>query len=156
MYVGGSRWITLYKCLSRKILKFATTSYSLPQVSPMCRIDSPVRTHAEDLSNILRRTNWILYLANCLPQFRIGLIHFTSTTHFDAQILKSLFWALRMSRRCFTSRISAKRVVVKWTVPSSSIGWFILINFLNAKRSGHLLPNPKGGSMFLSMSYISE
>ena len=27
-----------------------------------------------------------------------------------------------------TSLISAKRVVVKWTVPSSSIGWFILTN----------------------------
>ena len=58
---------------------------------------------------------------------------------------------------CFlTSLISANKVVVKWTVPSSSIGWFIRISFLKASLSGHLLPKPKGGSIFFNMSYISE
>ena len=53
------------------------------------------------------------------------------------------------------SRMRAKRVVVKWTMPSSSMGWFMRMSFLKARRSGHLEPKPSGGSMFFSMSYIS-
>jgi hypothetical protein len=30
------------------------------------------------------------------------------------------------------------------------------MSFLKASLSGHLLPKPRGGSMFFSMSYISE
>ena len=41
------------------------------------------------------------------------------------------------------------------TFPSLSIGMFILISFLYAILSGHFLPNPNGGSMFLNMLKIS-
>lgn len=53
------------------------------------------------------------------------------------------------------SRMSANNVVVNWTLPSWSTGIFIRMSFLYAKRLGHLLPKPNGGSMFLSISYIS-
>lgn len=53
------------------------------------------------------------------------------------------------------SRMSANSVVVNCTLPSWSTGMFIRMSFLYAKRLGHLLPKPNGGSMFLSISYIS-
>lgn len=53
------------------------------------------------------------------------------------------------------SRMRANSVVVNCTLPSWSTGMFIRMSFLYAKRLGHLLPKPNGGSMFLSISYIS-
>jgi len=53
------------------------------------------------------------------------------------------------------SLISANSVVVKSTLPLLLTGMFMRINFLYANLLGHLLPNPKGGSMFFNMSYIS-
>ena len=68
-------------------------------------------------------------------------------------------WSISSAARILMlrfSRIKANRVVVKLTLPSWSNGIFILMSFLYAKRSGHFDPKPSGGSMFFSISYISE
>ena len=133
--------------------------------------------------NILLYINNSSYLTNGGPQLCVCLVHLPCTSHLDTQILQNIISYLhpidlqKLSNLSFkldngrlliwlvktyyknvfqTSRMRAKSVVVKWTVPSSSIGWFIRISFLKARRSGHLLPNPSGGSIFFSMSYISE
>jgi len=54
------------------------------------------------------------------------------------------------------SLMRANKVVVKCTFMSLSRGMFILISFLYANRFGHFPPKPSGGSMFFSISYISE
>ena len=95
---------------------------------------------------------------DCLPQLVIGLIHFIRYQQPQSNFPKTSNYPQHLPDLIFMfkfSRIKANRVLVKFTLPSSSTGMFIRINFLYARRFGHLLPKPRGGSMFFSISYIS-
>ena len=56
---------------------------------------------------------------------------------------------------CRLTLTKAKRVVVKWTFPSMSTGMFMRTSRLYDSKSGHLLPNPSGGSICFSRANIS-
>ena len=56
--------------------------------------------------------------------------------------------SMLLMKICRLILMRENRVDLKWTLPSSSTGMFILTSLLYANRSGHLLPKPNGGSIW--------